>query len=348
MMRIRPALSVATAAAMATLVAVAPASAAVTGTSHGQPSTRGVIVWTHRVDDSSEQLLIARADGSHQRALTPSVSGNFEIDAQVSPGGRWVAYEHDSPGSETIHLVQPNGEGDHALDVGCVDPCFGSDGPTWLSNRRIAFLRVVGPFDPVTGNAVSAVLYSVRIDGTHLRRLSEPGIDGVYEDRYARVSRDGSYLTFQRLRLADFKAALFRMAPDGSHVRQLTSWEVNADLYDLSTARSGPTKDLIAFQSVGRGNPDATFVDIGFLPATCTSVDDCTSKIEWMTDNSATGRRSSGPQWSPDSTSLVFIDRPNIDDPNAEIWTTRFGGTEAQRRNISNSVNFDFRPAWGR
>jgi Tol biopolymer transport system component len=348
MMRTRLALSVATAAAMALLVATAPASAASTGRRDTQPSTRGVIVWTHRVDDGSEPLLIARADGSQQRALTPSAPDTVDKDAQISPGGGWVAYEHDSPGSETIHLVKPNGAGDHVLGLPCADPCFGSDGPTWLSDRRIAFLRVVGPFDPVTGNAVSAVLFSVGVDGTGLRRLSEPGIDGVYEDRYARVSRDRSYVTFQRLRLADGRAALFRMAPDGSHVRQLTPWDLNVDLYDLSTARSGPTKDLIAFQSVGRGDPDASFIDIGFLPATCPSVDDCTSKIVWMTDNSAIGRRNSSPQWSPDGSSLVFIDRPSIDDPNAEIWTTRFGGTEEQRRNISNSVNFDYRPAWGR
>ena len=348
MMRTRLALSVATAAAMALLVAIAPASAASTGRGDGQPSTKGVIVGTHRVDDGSEQLLISRADGSQQRALTPSAPDSVDKDVGTSAtGGGWVAYEHDSPGSETIHLVKPNGAADHVLDLPCADPCFGSDGPTWLSNRRIAFLRVVGPFDPVTGNAISAVLNRLRVDGTDLRRLSEPGIDGVYEDRYARVSRDRSYATFQRLRLSDGHVALFRMAPDGSHVRQLTPWDLNVDLYDLSTARSGPTNDLIAFQSVGRGDPDAAFIDIGFLPATCPSVDDCTSMIVGM-DNSASGRRNSSPQWSPDGSSLVFIDRPSIDDPNAEIWTTRFGGTEVQRRNISNSVNFDYRPVWGR
>ena len=83
------------------------------------------------------------------------------------------------------------------------------------------------------------------------------------------------------------------------------------------------------------------------VPATCTSLADCTSKIVWMTDNGATGRRTSNPQWSPDGSSLVFADRSSIDNPDAEVWTMRFGGTEADRRNISNSTNFDFRPAWG-
>jgi hypothetical protein len=42
-----------------------------------------------------------------------------------------------------------------------------------------------------------------------------------------------------------------------------------------------------------------------------------------------------------------FIDRSSIDNLNAEIWTMRFGGTESERRNISQSVNFDYQPAWG-
>ena len=311
-------------------------------------TTQGVIVWSEQSNDGSAQhLLIARADGSHQRELTPVIPDAFDIDAQVSPNGRWIAYEREAPSGDTVRLVRPSGARDHLLDVGCVDPCGGVDAPTWLSNDRIAFLLAVGPLDE-NGNAVSAVLFTSRRNGGHVRRLSEPGIDGLYEDRYARTSADRSYITFQRLRLADFANALFRMAPNGSHVRQLTPWELNADLYDLSTARRGATKDLIVFQSTGRGDPDQTFVDTGFVPATCTSLAACSAAIVWMTDNGATGRRTSNPQWSPDGSSLVFADRSSIDEPNAEVWTMRFGGTESSRRNISNSPNFDFRPAWGR
>ena len=114
------------------------------------------------------------------------------------------------------------------------------DAPTWLSDHRIAYHRAVGPLDE-QDNAASAVLWAVNLDGSHSRRLSEPGIDGLFEDRYARLSADRSNLMFQRLRLADSKHALFRMNLDGSHIRQLTQWDINADLYDLSTARRGPT-----------------------------------------------------------------------------------------------------------
>ena len=327
-------------------LATAPTSAA-RHVRDPRATTQGVIVWSQQTaDGTSQNLMIARGDGSHVRELTPAIPDGFDIDAQVSPNGQWIAYEHEAPTGDTVRLVRPNGARDHLLDVGCVDPCGGVDAPTWLSGHKIAFLLAIGPLDE-NGNAVSAVLFTSRVNGTQVRRLSEPGIDGVFEDRYARLSRDRNYITFQRLRLADFASALFRMAPNGSDVRQLTPWELNVDLYDLSTARRGPTKDLIVFQSTGRGDPDQTFVDTGFVPATCTSLADCTSKIVWMTDNGATGRRTSNPQWSPDSSSLVFADRSSIDDPNAEVWTMRFGGTESDRSNISNSTNFDFRPAWG-
>ena len=324
--------------------AVSPMAAAVTAKYRQLPSTQGVIVWTQRTEDGSGHLLIARADGSHQRVLTPAIPDSEDFDAQISPAGDWIAYEHDSQGRiDEVHLIRPNGKDDHVLDIGCVDPC-GLDGPTWLSDRQLAFLKVVGPLDD-QGNAASAVLWTARPDGSHPRRLSEPGIEGTYEDRYARLSGDGRYMTFQRAGATG--VALFRMALDGTNVRQLTPWDIHVDLYDLSTTRHGPTHDLIAFQTLGRGDPNATFADIGFVPATCASLADCTAKIVWMTDNGATGRRTSNPQWSPDGSSLVFADRSSINEPNVEVWTMRFGGIEAERRNISNAVNFDFRPAWG-
>ncbi len=310
------------------------------------PSRAGIIVWTNRTPAGPEQLLIADADGSHQRALTPALADSGDIDAQISPNGRWIAYEHNDPTSGTVHLVRPDGSDDHVLDVGCVDPCAAVGGPTWLSNDRLAFVIVKGPFDPNTGNAASAVLWSAHIDGSEIRRISARGIEGVYEENYVHVARDHSYLTFRRTRLTDGASALFRMSIDRSSRQQLTPWAIRAEVNDLSTAGSGPTKDLIVFESYGRGDPDATFVDIATVPATCPSLTACTAQIHWLTDNGATGRRNANPQWSPNGSSLVFTDRSSIDEPNAEIWTMRFGGV--QRRKISTSADFDYRPTWGR
>ena len=342
-MKTRRTITAATTLAWALACAIASNASATSG--HDQPSTDGVIVWTTRAAPGSEHLLIARADGSRQRVLTPALPDTEDLNAQVSPDGAWIAYERSHFDTASIHLVHPNGTHDHVIDVGCVEPCIVAAEPTWLSNNRIAFSLVKGPFDPNTGSAASAVIWSSRIDGSDIRRLSPPGIDGAYEDNYLHISADRSYLTFQRIRNADGHSALFRMTPSGHDVRQLTPWEISADVNDLSTARHGPTKDLLVFESYGHGDPNATFADIATVPATCTSLPDCTSKIHWLTENHATGRRNANPQWSPNGTDLVFTDRPNITDQNVEIWTMRYQGTD--RRKISNSPAFDYRPTWG-
>jgi len=331
---------VAGAVALAAICASVPASA--TASTGQAPSTRGVIVWTDRTD-AGDHLMIARADGSHARSLTPVITGEGDIDAQVSPDGRWVVYEHDAGDGAAIRLVRTDGGDDHLVDVGCVDPCAAVLTPTWLSNDRLAFTLVKGPFD--TGSAVSAVLWTARLDGSRVTRLSEPGIDGTFEDYSARVSADRTYLTFRRLRNDGVVSALFRMDIGGGRVRQLTPFSLGVDVNDLSTARRGPTKDLLVFESFGRGASESTFVDIATVPTTCGSLADCTSKIVWLTDNAATGRRNANPQWSPDGSSIVFTDRASIDVNDAEIWTMRYLGT--QRRKISNSPDFDFRPTWG-
>ena len=229
---------------VAALALANPVTASATNT---RPSTDGVIVWSNRATDGSEHLLIARADGSHQRDLTTPAPDTRDADAQISPNGRWIAYQHNQGETETIHLVRPDGGDDHLVDVGCVDPCVAAASPTWLSNSRIAFTMVSGPFDEETGAPASVALYTARIDGSHVHRLSEPSIDGVYEDVYLRVAPDHRYLTFLRRRIADETSALFRVAPDGSHLRQLTPYNLGINVNDLSTARHGPTKDLLVF-----------------------------------------------------------------------------------------------------
>ena len=336
------ALSAAAALACATLVTP---QASARDQHRNRTSNEGIIVWTTREASGSEHLMVARADGSHQRSLTPELPDTGDVDAQISPDGSWVAYERDTADSASVRLVRPDGRQDDMVDVGCSEPCVAAIGPTWLTNTRLSFALVKAPFGQPNDSASSAVLWTSRRDGTHVRRLSRPGIDGVYEDLWAHRAPDGSYLTFLRRRNADLKSALFRMRPDGTHEQQLTPWDISADVNDLSTARLGPTKDLLVFDSYARGGSETSFVDIGTVPATCPDLQACTASIRWLTDNGATGRRNANPQWSPDGTSLVFTDRASIDEPNAEIWTMRYPGTD--RRKISTSTNFDYRPTWG-
>ena len=73
--------------AAALLALLAPASHAAAA-----PSTEGRIVWTNRAADGRESLVIANADGTEQRSLTHAGKGEYHVDAQFSPNGRWIAY----------------------------------------------------------------------------------------------------------------------------------------------------------------------------------------------------------------------------------------------------------------
>jgi hypothetical protein len=314
--------------------------------SHLHHAHGGVIVWTHRAAEGSEHLMIADADGRHPRQLTVPRPNTSDIDAQVSPDGRWIVFERnqDNLPRRPLHLVRPDGTDDHALNVGCTGKCFEASTPTWLSNTRIAFQRVYGPIDK-RGFAAAAPLYTARIDGTHIRRWSARRIDGKSEENGLRRSADGRYVTIRVLRLSDGRTALFRAAPDGTHRHQLTPWALRADVFDLSTARKGRTKDLVVFESYGRGTSEDTFVDIATVPATCRSLRACKSKLRWLTDNAATGRRNANPQWSPNGRNLAFTNRASFNNPNADVFRARY--PLAHRRQITTSPAFDYRPAWG-
>jgi Tol biopolymer transport system component len=338
--RVRGILAISVAAAA--ICAAGPASAS--SSTHDAPSRHGIIVWTDRTD-AGDHLMIARADGSHRRSLTPVTPDEGDIDAQVSPDGRWVMYEHDNPQTSTLRLVHPDGTGAHDIPLPCTDPCIGiSGGPTWLTNHRIAYVVVNGPIG-ADGNAASVAVFTARPDGSDVRRFSPKADEGRFEYSHLRLSPDRSYVTFRRGDLAVGRSALFRADPDGRHPHQLTSYALDADVNDLSKARRGPTKDLLVFESFGRGDAGKTFVDIATVPTTCGSLSDCASKTVWLTDNGATGRRNANPNWSPDGSSIVFTDRASVDISDAEIWTMRYLG--GSRRQISMSPDFDFRPTWG-
>jgi hypothetical protein len=139
------------------------------------------------------------------------------------------------------------------------------------------------------------------------------------------------------------------MRPDGTHVRRLTPWRLDADLPDVSTATHGPTKDLVVFETFGHGPPEGSQQDIATVPATCFPLADCTSKIRYVTNNGAGPATSFNPAWSPNGRRIAFtnvLPPPGPDSPPiADIWTVRPNGKDRQR--VSHSPRFEFRPDWG-
>ena len=241
---------------------------------------RSMIVWTRIARTFDRQGLVsAHPDGSGIHRLTHPRKGTTDIDAQISPDGTQIIFGREVDNGEGpfgVRIMNANGGKARSIDLGCDDPCAGDTAPTWFpSGNRIAFTPVVGPFDGPGGSARSAVLLSAKTDGSGMRRLSEPGIDGIFEDYFARFSPDGSYIIFTRVRNQPFNSAVYRMDRDGSDVQRLTPWGIDADLAVLSQATHGRTEDLIAFETYGHGAPKGKSQNLRTVPATCRSLASC-------------------------------------------------------------------------
>jgi Tol biopolymer transport system component len=310
------------------------------------------IVWSRFNDTfTRQQLVSARPNGNHLLALTHPAKNNYDIDASISPNGRRVAFERDVDDTTSrIALVGANGANEHSVDLGCLDPCEADLTPTWLlAEGRIAFTQVLGPEDPVTHNAASALLHTARPNGSHVRRLSAPGIEGKFEDYRAHFSPDGSYVVLQRLKLATDQSALFRMDANGSHARRLTPWNLGADTEDLSLATHGPTEDLVTFETYGHGGaPRGKSQNVATVPSTCAPVSACRKKIRYVTHHRGGKGESFNPSWSPNGRRIAYV-RFRAGDRNTpfvgDIWTTRPDGSH--RRAVSTSPRFEYRPDWG-
>ena len=261
-------------------------------------ATASRIVWSSFTPSgSSANLVSADPDGSDRLRLTQPGSDVFDFDPVISPDGTRIAFGREQPETGEAGLVDADGDDEQILDLGCTDPCALDAMPGWLHDgSRIAFTPVIGPFDQPNDSAASAVLHTAELDGSDVERLSRPGIDGAYEEYHARYSPDGSYLVFVRIRNVDLHVAIFRMDADGSDVQRLTPWRLDADLADVSLATSGPTEDLVVFETYGMGAPPGSKQNLATVPATCQSTAGCrcagfsTSRITPMVRSRASTR----------------------------------------------------------
>ena len=202
--------------------------------------------------------------------------------------------------------------------------------------RHLTFTRVVGPFDQPGGSARSAVLWTANLDGSHVRRLSQPGIDGVYEDYRARFLPDGRTVTFIRVRNEPFNSAVFTMDVKTRRVRQLTPWELDADTHDVSS------RGVVAFETFGHGPPEGQSANVATVPVDCGVARGLHQRIRYVTHNGA------GPTWSP-----TRGGRPTAGASCSPSGTTPRSPTSGRsrpdgsdRRRVTTSPLWDFRPSW--
>ncbi|MEK6271059.1 MAG: hypothetical protein AABM42_00190 [Actinomycetota bacterium] len=170
------------------------------------------IVFTRsaRHDFASSDLYTIRLDGSHRKRITRSGEAG---GASFSPNGRWIVFNFGR--SCYICLIRLNGTGLRALTdhsgTGVRD-----GGPHFSPNgRRVVFTRVT---DDDVGPERWGV-YTIRLDGTHLRRVYERTNEVI---RGGVFSPDGRKIVFTRREYFWKYSRIYTIKPDGSRLRRLS------------------------------------------------------------------------------------------------------------------------------
>jgi len=240
-------------------MAAAPSAFATT------PGTNGRIVYSADFG-TGFQLFTVAGDGSGIRQIT-NQPGIDHVFADWGPQGRRLAFERGAPDHVGVALINPDGRGQHDLTPTGIQgqPAFTADGShivyervlhnftddsLWVMRRdgtgmrrltRNPFPGVGGDTDPNVspdGKVISFVrtkessvlqaLFSVHLDGTHLRQLTAYSLEVAVKHDW---SPDGSHIVLTTN--ADFvrpgdSANLATVRPDGSGLRNLTRYRGGA------------------------------------------------------------------------------------------------------------------------
>ena len=186
------------------------------------PGDNGRIMFTQSSDSETTAIVTADPDGSDQ--VTVVDEGTY-LSADWSPGGERIAFAAvvcagddchseiatmNADGSQVVHLTR----GPRCCDV---QPAWSPDG------RRIAFANDNGG------------IYVIAATGGAPREIT-PGVGRG--DSSPTWSPDGRWLAFTRTgsggQLGSRVAALFVVRPDGSRLRRVTSWGLDAGSADWS------------------------------------------------------------------------------------------------------------------
>jgi Tol biopolymer transport system component len=161
-------------------------------------------------------------------------------------------------------------------------------------------------------------IYSMRVDGSQLTRLTDPG---SANDLHPRWSPDGNTISFTRSTGIN---QVWLMNADGTNQRPITA------LGDAASGASfSPNGSQLVYESVANGRTQLFIADVGG------------SNIRQLT-TFATGN-SFFPRWSPDGTRISFTRNPGVagqtcaNAPPCEVYVINAAGSGETRLTISPS-----------
>jgi dipeptidyl aminopeptidase/acylaminoacyl peptidase len=183
--------------------------------------------------DATEQLWVARLDGTEAHPLLPEMTGDLGLGGW-SPDGEQFVFTHGTFGAvdDRLYLTDSAGTTADPVDTGCVARCTSESGPTFSRDgQRILFIRhfgalsVVAWVDLATGDVTE-------LEATRMEDISS-----------AEWSPDGTEIAFAVYRIGEVEgtdtAATYVVAADGGGLHVVSPSTLRA--YDPRWAPDGTT-----------------------------------------------------------------------------------------------------------
>lgn len=184
-------------------------------------------------------IFTVNPDGTGERQVTHPRRGIQTSFQDVSPNGRWIAYQRTlacnrfcGPRLEdAIFKIRANGKDKTFLSGTCTSPCGSDVQPFWSPDGTlISFARFAGTCKggdlghPPCG---FAAVFTMRADGSDIHQVTQVGASPDqlgYEDGSPVWSPDGTRFAFQRFDPNKDREAIFVVGIDGSGLRRITPW----------------------------------------------------------------------------------------------------------------------------
>ena len=283
-------------------------------------------------DQSTAAIFSANADGSDARQLTYPRHGEQDGNADWSPDGSKILFaDVAANGTGDVWVMNADGTGLKQL-TSCTGMCNGAQEAKWSPDgSKILYDVADNPICP-DGNATSVDLWIMNADGSHPVQITHTPLPTSIADNAPAWSPDGKQIIFARNHLVGQSyddQALFLINPDGTGLKQLTSW----GHLEAGNAKWSPDGTRILFQSFG------SFPE-GSIPQLYTILPDGMHLVQLTTNE-----RNYEPAWSPDGTKIIFAHRSSTGaDQNAHLYEMNADGSGLVQ--ITRNPFWQRQPAW--
>lgn len=291
------------AVALLTPVVAIPAGATFPGT-NGRITFHRFLFDKDGPDLSGAEIFSARPDGTDEQRLTFSNDGRGSVFSDWSPDGRHIVFDSDRidrDGLEDVvqvYVMPWNGE-TFGLTQLTVGPGFHGD-PAWSpSGEQIAIDADWGDYPAQQGIWIISASDpdGVTIDEAQRVTIVPEGKDFDSEPQF---SPDGEWIAFTRFKNCEVSclSAIYRVdSDDGSDLRRLTPWELEASAPDWA-----PDGKKIAFDSCDSGRVGCSG-DIYVMKANGSGRTRLTNNPPVTED---LFEFANNPVWSPDGTKILY------------------------------------------